>query len=127
MNTTLKHSLIFPSIRIADLARAREFYENTLGLEVIWDQPGELLLRAGKNSRLYLYEGPLSVAEHTVAYFYVADIRSAVGELAQKGITFEQYPDLKTDEMGIARDNQGIQYAWFKDPEGHILALAQIK
>lgn len=123
----LKDGLIFPSIRVGDLAQARAFYEGKLGLEVIYDQPGELLLKAAKNSRIYLYQGKPSVAEHTVAYFYISNLDEVMSQLRAKGVSFEQYPDLGTDENGVAADKAGIRYAWFKDPEGHILCLAQIK
>lgn len=124
----LNNCPVFPSIRVTDLKKAREFYEGKLGLKVIYDKPGELLLLAGKNSRIYLYEGPASAAEHTAAVFYVENIEQKIDELVKKGVVFEQYDfgEMKTDERGII-DYEGKKGAWFKDPEGHVLGLSQIK
>jgi catechol 2,3-dioxygenase-like lactoylglutathione lyase family enzyme len=112
---------------MADMAGAREFYGEVLGLDLVYEKPGELLYKAAKESRIYLYEGQPSVADHTVAYFYVADLAKVMEELSSRGVRFEQYPELKTNENGVAQDDNGIKYAWFKDHEGHVLALAQIK
>ena len=56
----------------------------------------------------------------------VLGVEAAVDELLGKGITFEQYdlPGFKTDERGIA-ETQGVRGAWFKDPDGNILAVAE--
>jgi catechol 2,3-dioxygenase-like lactoylglutathione lyase family enzyme len=124
----LSKNPVFPSIRVSNLVAAKEFYESKLGLKIIYDTPGELLLLAGKNSRIYLYEGSKSVPEHTVAVFYVDNIKETVNELKEKGVVFERYntPDIKTDLNGIAAIGPK-KGAWFKDPDGHILALSQIK
>jgi catechol 2,3-dioxygenase-like lactoylglutathione lyase family enzyme len=117
---------VFPSIRVISIDKSREFYEGKLGLKVVYDKPGELLLLAGKNSRIYLYEGPSSVAENTVAVFYVSNIEEEIDQLVEKGIVFEKYDfgEIKTDERGIV-NHAGKKGAWFKDPEGHILGLSQ--
>lgn len=124
----LSDNPIFPAIRVSDLKSAREFYEGKLGLSVIYDEAGELLLKAGKNSRIYLYEGEKSKAEHTLAVFYVDDIYYMVGELTSKSVIFEKYDmaEIRTDNQGIAsRGNK--KGAWFRDPDGNILGLSQIK
>lgn len=124
----LANSPVFPSIRVQSIREVRDFYEKKLGLKVIHDKPGELLLLAGKNSRIYLYEGAPSVPEHTVAVFYVDDIYKTIDELNNKGVECEQYnfgENMKTDEKGVI-DYKGKKGAWIKDPEGHILGLSQI-
>jgi len=62
-----------------------------------------------------------------VAGWLVEDVDEAVEELRERGVTFEQYdmPGLKTDERGIA-DIEGVKGAWFKDPEGNILAITEL-
>jgi len=124
----LNQSPVFPSIRVSNLKTAREFYERKLGLKVIYDKEGELLLLAGKNSRIYLYEGEKAVLPSTVAVFYVDDIYKSIDELSSQGVVFEQYdmPGLKTDDKGVAGQG-GKKGAWFKDPDGHVLALSQIR
>ena len=115
------------TIATADLARARTFYEETLGLKVdMEDDPGGILYASGE-SRVLLYQsqfaGPSKV---TVVTWMVDDLDRVVDELSAKGITFEQYdlPGLKTDERGIA-DAGNVKGAWFKDPDGNILNVGQ--
>jgi catechol 2,3-dioxygenase-like lactoylglutathione lyase family enzyme len=115
------------TIATADLARARTFYEETLGLKVDMEEdPGGILYVSGE-ARVVLYPsefaGPSNV---TVVTWIVDDLDRVVDELSAKGITFEQYdfPGLKTDERGIA-DGGNIKGAWFKDPDGNILSVGQ--
>lgn len=118
---------VFPSIRVSDITKARQFYEGKLGLKVIYEKPGELLLQAGKNSRIYLYEGEKSIATHTLAVFYVEDVYRTLDELAQKGIEPQRYdlPQVKTDDKGVV-EHEGKKGAWIVDPDGNILGLSQI-
>jgi catechol 2,3-dioxygenase-like lactoylglutathione lyase family enzyme len=114
------------TIATADLARARTFYEESLGLKVDMEDPGGILYVSGE-SRVLLYPsqfaGPSKV---TVVSWMVDDLDRVVGELSAQGITFEQYdfPGLKTDERGIA-DAGNFKGAWFKDPDGNILNVGQ--
>lgn len=111
-----------------DLKRAREFYEVKLGLKVTEASDSGILLEAGRGTSLYLYERGPAKSEHTLASFEVTDLDSKVDEMSKSGITFEQYdfPGLKTNEKGIATlDEDGEKSAWFKDPDGNILAVSQ--
>ena len=65
-----------------------------------------------------------SPATYTVLNFPVEDIEKAVDELRARGITFEKYDSIRTDEKGIHRDG-GPLIAWFKDPAGNILSVIQ--
>ncbi len=114
------------TIPAKDLDRARKFYEDVLGCEVVQDVPSGITYRSG-DSFFDLYPTEFAgTAQHTLGGFYVDDIEAAVDDLAAKGVAFEQYdfPGLKTNEKGIA-DLGGERSAWFKDPEGNILAIAQ--
>lgn len=119
---------VFPSIRVSDIESARDFYEGKLGLKAVYEKEGELLLLAGKNSRIYLYEGEKSTATHTLAVFYVEDIYKVIDELQEKGISPEKYdlPGIKTDEKGVATSGEK-KAAWIKDPDGNVLGLSQIE
>ena len=117
-----------PTIPVTDLARAKEFYTNLLGLTVDSESTGGILFTAGNSTKLYIYKRGPSKADHTLAAFEVEDIEAMVDEMIQKGITFEQYdfPGLKTNEKGIAdSEGENERGAWFKDPDGNILAVSQ--
>lgn len=64
-------------------------------------------------------------AGFAVLNFPVKDIEKSVAELIGKGVTFEQYPALNTNERGISRNEHGPAIAWFKDPPGNILSIIE--
>ena len=115
----------FSSFSVNDLQRAKQFYGETLGLDVS-ETPEGLELHTNDNT-VFLYPKPNHTpASFTVLNFKVNDIEEAVDELAALGVTLEHYnlPDLKTDTRGIFR-GPGPQIAWFKDPAGNILSVLQ--
>lgn len=129
----LRDSKAFSGFSVGNLAQARKFYEEVLGLEVNQDEMGLRLKLAGGNT-VFVYEKENhSPATFTILNFPVEDIDSALETLKNKGINFEQY-DLgggaKTDETGVLRGlaaNMGPDIAWFKDPFGNILSILQDK
>jgi predicted enzyme related to lactoylglutathione lyase len=118
----------FSSFSVNDLEKAKEFYGQTLGLDIKETQEG-LELHTDSNT-VFLYPKPNHTpASFTVLNFAVDDIEAAVDELKSLGITLEHYnlPDIKTDERGIARGPHGPTIAWFKDPAGNILSVLEEK
>ena len=125
----LNDAKAFPSFSVDDLAKARAFYHDTLGLEVA-DRPEGLELEVGGGSKVFLYPKPNhQPATFTVLNFSVDDVDAAVDRLKQTGVTFEKYdqPGIKTDDRGIARDSGGPAIAWFKDPAGNILSVLETR
>ena len=110
----------------ADMARAKTFYTDTLGLTLVNESPGGVVMSAGNGTQLFIYPYGDTKAEHTVAGFQVTDVDAEVRDLRAKGVAFENYdmPGLKTVD-GIA-DVGGMKGAWFKDSEGNIIGVAQM-
>ena len=109
-----------------DLARARDFFENSLGLRESGTQmPGaEVVYRCGNGTTLQVYErASAGDAQHTLATWQVPDVRAEVQELRSRGVSFEEYdfPEIKTED-GVATTGD-FQAAWFRDPDGNILCL----
>lgn len=111
-----------------DLERSREFYERKVGLPLSPETiKNHLLFQCGDGTTLLVYGRPAAnKADHTQVRFWTRDIEADVRDLATRGLTFEEYdfPTLKTVDhvattAGIGRS------AWFKDPDGNILALFQ--
>ena len=119
---------VYVTIATADMARARAFYEGTLGFKVEADgAEGGVHYRSGA-TRFYLYPSQFAGhAQHTLASWLVDDVEREVAELTDRGVAFEKYdlPGLKTDERGIADLGGATQAAWFKDPDGNILNVEQ--
>ena len=122
----LANSNAFSGFAVDDLGKAREFYGETLGLEVeLIDAPGLLDLKlAGDRDVLVYPKGDFEPATYTILNFPVDDVEAAVDELASRGVTFERYDGFEQDEKGIAH-GPGPQIAWFKDPAGNILAVLE--
>lgn len=116
----------FSGFSVDDLAKARQFYGETLGLRVSdGEMKGLLMLHLGSGHDVLVYEKPNHApATYTVLNFPVDDIDRAVDELVSRGVRFERYPDLDADERGIFR-TAGPPIAWFTDPAGNILAVLQ--
>src|ERR1041384_6132348 len=103
VSNMFKEAKSFSSFSVNDLRQAKEFYGETLGLE-IKETPEGLELHTGSNT-VFLYPKPNHTpASFTVLNFAVDDIEAAVADLNALGVTLEHYnlPDIKTDERGIA-------------------------
>jgi predicted enzyme related to lactoylglutathione lyase len=123
-----KNTKAFSSFSVNDLKKAKEFYGNTLGLEISEFGMGHIGLQIAGGSQIMVYpKANHTPATFTVLNFPVADIDEAVDQLAKLGIRFEQYdqPGIKTDAKGISRGNGGPNIAWFKDPAGNILSVLE--
>ena len=108
----------------ADLERLRAWYEGVLGFEPYAVRPAAVLYRAGAGSIFAISRGSVvSSGTHTQMAFTVEDIKAAVADLQSRGVVFESYETPRT-EGGIARIGAGLA-AWFKDPDGNVLALLQ--
>ena len=105
-----------------DLANAKTFYADTLGLQVT-EQMGNLMLLLEGGGRVLIYpKENHEPATFTVLNFPVDDIDSAAEALNRAGIQLERYEGIEQDERGIARDEY-TAIAWFKDPAGNILSI----
>ncbi len=117
----------FSSFSVNDIAKAREFYGKTLGLDVASGPEGTLVVPLSGGAKALMYPKPNhQPATFTVLNFPVDSVEEAVDQLSQRGVKFEIYnePNLKTDERGVSRGN-GPTIAWFKDPAGNILSVLE--
>jgi catechol 2,3-dioxygenase-like lactoylglutathione lyase family enzyme len=128
-----KSTPAFSGFSVDNLAAAKKFYVELLGLELEDDKMGlNLKLYGGGHIFIYPKENH-QPATYTMLNFVVDDIDKTVSELKAKGITLEQYDmggGAKTDKVGIMRGisaKQGPDIAWFKDPAGNIISVLQEK
>jgi catechol 2,3-dioxygenase-like lactoylglutathione lyase family enzyme len=121
-----KETKTFSGFSVDDLQKAKQFYGQTLGLDVD-EQNGLLFLKLATGAKIVVYPKPNHTpATFTILNFPVDDIEQAVAELTRRGVKFERYDqkELKTDEKGIHRSG-GPLIAWFKDPAGNILSVLE--
>lgn len=126
-----KDSKAFSGFSVDDMAKAKDFYSKTLGLETK-DTPQGLELQIAGGGQIFIYAKPNhEPASFTILNFIVDDIDKAVDELTELGVVFEKYDNemVKTDAKGIARGidaGRGPDIAWFKDPAGNILSVLRV-
>ncbi|HKD79840.1 MAG TPA: VOC family protein [Candidatus Angelobacter sp.] len=121
----LSTSKLVAFVPIRDSARSRPFYEGVLGLRFIDENPFALLMESN-GVRVRLAKTPnFTPAGYTVLGWQVDDIQTMVTALMQKGVSFERFPGMDQDKLGIWAAPSGAKVAWFKDPDGNILSLAQ--
>jgi len=118
----------FSGFSVNDLAKAKTFYAEILGLEVVNDGPGLRLHLPGGGSVLAYPKDNHQPATFTILNLVVDDIDAAVDELTGRGVKFEHYEGVPIDKKGVLRGrslNMGPDIAWFQDPAGNILAVLQ--
>lgn len=123
----LSDSPVGATVAVSDMARAKEFYESKLGLSGGEEQSdGGTTYACGGGTTLHVYPSPGNAGSSgaTLAGWWVEDVEATVDELSARGVTFEQYGEpFNTDAKGIARFEGGEMGAWFRDPDGNILAI----
>ena len=122
----LADSKAYSGFSVDDVAKAKDFYEGTLGLKCSV-QEGLLDLHLGSGAHVLAYpKDNHEPATFTILNFPVGDVDAVVDELTNRGVSFEKYdmPELKTDEKGIWR-GEGPTIAWFRDPAGNILSVLE--
>jgi catechol 2,3-dioxygenase-like lactoylglutathione lyase family enzyme len=114
------------TLAVSDLERARDFYENTLGLEVAREVPGAILYRSGSSMVLVYPSEYAGTNRATAASWSVGgDFDAIVADLKSKGVAFEHYDDLpETTRDGDVHLIGDFKAVWFKDPDGNILNVA---
>jgi catechol 2,3-dioxygenase-like lactoylglutathione lyase family enzyme len=114
----------FSGFAVPDLAKAKEFYGDTLGLKTS-EEYGLLTLHIAGDRDVLVYPKPdHAPATYTILNFPVDDIDNVVDELTARGVQFERYDGMEQDERAIHRGG-GPYIAWFKDPAGNILSVLQ--
>jgi len=116
----------FSGFAVPDVAAAKAFYGDTLGIDVTEDH-GMLVLHLAGGRDTIVYPKPDHVpATYTILNFPVEDVEATVDALAAKGVEFQTYDgdDLATDAKGIMRQG-GPLIAWFCDPAGNILSVIE--
>ena len=116
----------FSGFAVDDLEKAKQFYSETLGLEVTEENDLLTLHIAGDRPVLVYPKPNHTPASFTILNFPVDDIEGTVDELTSRGVQFERYEGtpLETDPKGIFRGG-GPLIAWFTDPAGNVLSVIE--
>jgi predicted enzyme related to lactoylglutathione lyase len=119
---------IHPVLLATDLAAARDFYHDQVGLEILSESEAAITFRCGGGTQLSVTKSTTGTADtQTQASWYVSDVRAEVAELRSRGVKVEDYdlPGLQTHD-GIA-DIGFAWAAWIIDPGKNALGILQVK
>jgi catechol 2,3-dioxygenase-like lactoylglutathione lyase family enzyme len=122
----LTESQIIPYIPVSDVARARRFYEDKVGLKPREEYAGGVIYECGNGSVVFMYpSGGAGTSRASTAFWSVGDVAAEVTDLKSRGVVFEEYdtPQIKT--VNSVFSGGGAKTAWFKDSEGNIMAISQ--
>ncbi len=116
-----------PMIAVKDIDRARNFYEDTLGLETKEEMGGEVLTMKSGDTVINVYRSEFAGTNRATALSWNVggDLERIVRELEAKGITFEHYDMPGSTRDGAIHHFGEFKTAWFKDPDGNILNLVE--
>ena len=127
----LQNSPIYAYIPAKDVARARRFYEQKVGLKPKQEIMGGVSYELGKGTAVFLYDAGDAAGTNRAsqAFWTVKDVEREVAELKSRGVTFEHYEPKEIGGMTMQGDIAGgdgtPKAAWFKDTEGNIMALIE--
>jgi catechol 2,3-dioxygenase-like lactoylglutathione lyase family enzyme len=129
MSTTpspLQHAQLCGFAPCSDLGRSREFFERKLRLRVVSDDGRALMLATNNGMVRIQLVGAFTPQHFTVLGWNVSDLAATVAELAVAGVRCEVFGGFPQTPEGIADFPDGTRVAWFKDPDGNILSVAQL-
>ena len=121
---------LYAYIPARNVARARKFYEEKVGLEPQEEIEGGVAYGCGDHTAAFLYDAGESAgtSKASQAFWTVEDVEREVAELRSRGVTFERYEPRDIGGLtmkGDIAEGDGMKVAWFKDTEGNIMALVQ--
>jgi len=109
-----------------DAARARAFYADKLGFRVAGEDAQALVLDADGSMLRLQKAREHTPRPYTVLGWNVRDLAATLARMAAAGVACERFPGLPLDEHGIMDFPDGTRLAWFKDPDGNVLSVAQM-
>ena len=124
----LASSRAIAALPAQDLGRLRKFYEETLGFKVAREDGEEGVgFEAGDTGFFVFKSMGRPSGDHTQMSLEVTDLDGVMAEMKEAGVAFETYdfPEFKTDANGVIDMGNGSRGAWFKDPEGNLIALTE--
>ena len=116
---------LFTFVPVKDAGRAKDFYEDTLGLDLLEDTAFAIVFKV-PGGTLRLAKTPDFIPQpFSLIGWVVPDLDADMADLRDKGVVFEIFPGLPQDEAGIWTVPDGTRICWFRDPDGNLLSLTQ--
>jgi methylmalonyl-CoA/ethylmalonyl-CoA epimerase len=110
------------ALTVSDIARSVGFYQDAVGLPLLFQAPPGLAFFRCGDVRLMLSppEGEFKPGNGSVIYFRIAGIEAVNAAMKSRGVPFVDEPHL------IAKmPDHELWMCFFKDPDGNMLALME--
>jgi catechol 2,3-dioxygenase-like lactoylglutathione lyase family enzyme len=122
----LANSNATANLAVKDLARAKAFYEETLGLKQVDEMAGDLIVYKSGDTVINVYRSEFAGTNKATALTWTVggEIGAIVQALKSKGVAFEHYEMPGLSLEGDVHVGYGMKVEWFKDPVGNILCIA---
>ena len=112
-------------VAVADYDKSRAFYEGILGLTFVKNDGFALVMDANGIMVRFVKMPAVTPQPFTVLGWRVDDVVAAVRTLLARDVAFELYSGLDQDDLRIWTSPSGARIAWFRDPDGNLLSIAQ--
>jgi catechol 2,3-dioxygenase-like lactoylglutathione lyase family enzyme len=122
----LNNEKIMAFVGVGDADKARTFYRDTLGLTLVSEDGFALAFEVGGILLRVTLVNEVRPQPYTVLGWQVKDATVTARALAKAGVQFERYHHVPQDDDGIWTAPGGAKIAWFRDPDGNILSIAQM-
>jgi catechol 2,3-dioxygenase-like lactoylglutathione lyase family enzyme len=122
---SLAASPVVAFVATRDAARARAFYESTLGLRVVADTPFALVVDSGGTTIRIQKVEAFTPHPFTALGWAVRDIARTMAALRERGVVFQRFEFVSQDAHGVWTTPDGSKVAWFQDPDGNTLSLSE--
>ena len=125
-NSALSTAKLCGFVATQDRVRAKAFYQDVLGLKLVSDDQFAVVFETGGTMLRVTPVQQHTPVPFTVLGWNVRDIDATVDALTKAGVKFETYSFLKQDARGVwTAPGSDAKVAWFKDPDGNVLSVAQ--
>ena len=121
----LKDGRVATRIPVKDLARARAWYAEKLGLEPAEERPGGLRYRCGDTDFALFESSGASSGDHTQMGWEVDDFEATVADLEARGVSFEEFGITVVEGNYPSKGGKGEKAAWFRDLDGNLFGLGE--
>lgn len=117
---------VVPTLPVEDLTRARQFYEDKLGLKPLDTSSSAVLYNCGKDTKLAIYKAEVTETKHIAVFFEVENLQDEIEALEKKGVVFERRRTPEIVEIDDITSLSPGNVVFFEDSEGNTLAMLQL-